>query len=157
MDFLLDTNIVVIYGRDNEIAKHIEQKHGIFNGENRLAVSIVTVGEVNALAKKLNLGPSRTSRMQSIIDGMTVSGIHYTELIEAYGDIDRFSSGKIKVEVTKGKFSSRNMGKNDIWIAATAKAFDLTLVTTDKDFMHLHNEIIDVLYIDIEEMKNIKK
>jgi|GEM_PF-5599429 hypothetical protein len=34
-------------------------------------------------------------------------------------------------------FSARNMGKNDIWIAATA-----ALITSDQDFDHLADEVI---------------
>ena len=35
--------------------------------------------------------------------------------------------------------SARNMGKNDIWIAATALCYDIELYTTDNDFDHLVN------------------
>jgi len=31
------------------------------------------------------------------------------------------------------------MGKNDLWIAATAHILRATLVTTDKDFDHVQN------------------
>ena len=37
----------------------------------------------------------------------------------------------------KGSFSARNMGKNDLFIAATSSVIDLPLVATDKDFRHL--------------------
>jgi tRNA(fMet)-specific endonuclease VapC len=33
--------------------------------------------------------------------------------------------------------SARNMGKNDLWIAATASVLDIPLMTTDNDFAHL--------------------
>jgi len=33
--------------------------------------------------------------------------------------------------------SARNMGKNDLWIAATAYVTEATLLTMDKDFEHL--------------------
>jgi predicted nucleic acid-binding protein len=48
------------------------------------------------------------------------------------------------------------MGKNDIWIAATASVFDLKLVTTDKDFDHLEEEYIDLLHISLEELTSHK-
>jgi len=35
------------------------------------------------------------------------------------------------------KFTAKNMGKNDIWIAATASVPDVDLLTSDKDFVHL--------------------
>jgi len=47
--------------------------------------------------------------------------------------------------------SSRNMGKNDLWIAATASAFDMVLITTDRDFEHLDNTFLKLKYIDINK------
>lgn len=43
------------------------------------------------------------------------------------------------------------MGKNDLWIAATASAFGITLVTTDKDFDHLNGVFLEVKYINIKD------
>ena len=91
--------------------------------------------------------------MNNIIQNISISDIRYDRVIEAYGDTDHFSQGKLSVQVNKNRFTARNMGKNDLWIAATAKAFGLTLVTTDKDFDHLHDEYINVMYIDMDTIK----
>ena len=40
------------------------------------------------------------------------------------------------------------MKQNDIWIAATAYASQATLLTTDKDFAHLHNIWVGYAYVD---------
>ncbi len=39
------------------------------------------------------------------------------------------------------------MGKNDLWIAATANATGATLLTTDSDFDHLSPNFIDLIRI----------
>jgi predicted nucleic acid-binding protein len=44
--------------------------------------------------------------------------------------------------------SARNMGKNDLWIAATASVLKAKLLTTDRDFDHLDSEFLEVIYID---------
>ncbi len=36
------------------------------------------------------------------------------------------------------------MGKNDIWIAATAFILDFKLITVDGDFKHLNNVLVKV-------------
>jgi hypothetical protein len=36
------------------------------------------------------------------------------------------------------------MGKNDLWIAATAHALNAILLTTDNDFDHLNNIFFEV-------------
>ncbi|HMQ48430.1 MAG TPA: PIN domain-containing protein [Saprospiraceae bacterium] len=68
-----------------------------------------------------------------------------------YEEIDAFSQGRH--QSIKSDFSAKNMGKNDLWIAATASAFNITLVTTDRDFDHLDGVFIDLKFI---EMKNYK-
>jgi len=40
------------------------------------------------------------------------------------------------------------MGKNDLWIAACAKAAGATLLTTDNDFTHLIPDHLDGEVID---------
>ena len=45
------------------------------------------------------------------------------------------------------------MGKNDLWIAATAALLGLKLVTTDADFNHLHQIFIEVHTVKPELFK----
>jgi tRNA(fMet)-specific endonuclease VapC len=54
--------------------------------------------------------------------------IEDSQIVDAYGDIDAWS-----------RANGRKMGKNDIWIAATALVTSTTILTTDKDFDHLHD------------------
>ncbi len=145
MDLLLDTNIIIIYGRDNNISNAIEQQYQIFSGNHRLFISTVTLGEINAFVKKANLGETRKQKLLRIIDGINKISIDYKEIIEKYGDIDAFSQGKMNTG--SPKFSAKNMGKNDVWIAATASVFNLKVVTTDKDFDHLQGVYLDLAYI----------
>ena len=57
------------------------------------------------------------------------------KITDIYAEIDAFSQGVLAEK--KLNTSARNMGKNDIWIAATAYYFDIELQTTDNDFDHL--------------------
>ncbi|MEN0003573.1 MAG: PIN domain-containing protein [Bacteroidota bacterium] len=152
MEVLLDTNLLLIYSRDSTIAKRIEEQYDIFNSNNNLYVSAITLGELNALAKKLNLGTARKENILKIINKMAKIRINLQELIDRYGDIDAYSQGKLVGK--KGSFTARNMGKNDIWIAATASLFELKLFTTDKDFHHLDGEFLNLEFIDLERFKD---
>jgi len=61
-----------------------------------------------------------------------------------YIEVDTYSQGKHpKLSLPFG-VSARNMGKNDIWIAATALALNAELITTDKDFNHLNAVLVEV-------------
>ena len=44
--------------------------------------------------------------------------------------------------------TARNMGKNDLWIAATTAATNTVLLTADKDFDHLDKVFFSVIKID---------
>lgn len=154
MDYLLDSNIILIYSRNDKIAANIEAKYQIFSGDNRLGISIVSKGEIEASMLKAGLGERRKERIKALMSRLTEFGIHFEEVIHTYAQIDTYSQGKLKSNPLGNSF--RNMGKNDLWIAATASVFDLTLVTTDRDFDHLKDEYIDLLYISLEEMKGKK-
>lgn len=45
MNYLLDSNIIVIYSRDNNISNLIEQKYQLFSGNHRLFLSVVSLVE----------------------------------------------------------------------------------------------------------------
>lgn len=152
MDYLLDTNLVIIYSRASKIAEKIEADYNLFDTGNSLAVSVVTLGEVDAFIKKIGIGEKRRKKIEGVVSRLAKVGIDTKAIIERYGDIDAYSQGKLKRK--KGRFSSRNMGKNDLWIAATASIYDLTLLTTDRDFDHLNGAYIRLEYIDVEKYKD---
>jgi len=151
MDYLLDSNIIIIYSRDNDLSNLVEQKYQLFNGKHRLFISVVSLGEVNAIIKKLQLGKKRKEHIHQILSKTNKIGIDFDEIIDKYGDIDAYSQGKLTNN--KSKFTSRNMGKNDLWIAATSSVYDLVLITTDKDFEHLDKEYLQLEYVDIGNLK----
>ena len=63
------------------------------------------------------------------------------KLLKTYAEIDAYSKNKLRAKLL-GK--SIKMGKNDLWIAATALVANATLLTTDNDFDHLANTYIDL-------------
>lgn len=75
----------------------------------------------------------------------------------SFSEIDAFSQGKHGVKKLPNGMSSRNMGKNDLWIAASASVLNAVLLTTDKDFDHLDEEFLEVIYIDPKAKYEIKK
>lgn len=150
----MDTNVLIIYSRSADIARRIERDHQLFDGSNDLAISVVTIGEINSLIAQYDYGERREKSIQNMLDKVLEIDINIRKILDLYGQIDAYSQGKLKDK--KGNFTSRNMGKNDLWIAATASAFDMVLVTTDQDFDHLDGEFIKLKYIDIEKYRKGK-
>ncbi len=64
------------------------------------------------------------------------------DLLTAYAEIDAFSKNKLPGSPLGT--SAVTMGKNDLWIAATAKVANAVLITIDSDFNHLNGRFIQV-------------
>lgn len=48
MDYLLDSNIILTYSRSDKITRRLEANYKIFDGQNRIALSVVSKGEIEA-------------------------------------------------------------------------------------------------------------
>lgn len=142
MDYLLDTNIILHYIRNSELSGQIDEKHNPLGRENSAIISIVSVGEIKSLAIQNKWGNRKLSHLEQLLDQFIIADINAETIVERYAEIDAFSQGKLPDKSVN--FSSRNMGKNDIWIAATASALDVVLLTTDNDFIHLNNEFLSL-------------
>lgn len=151
MLFLFDTNIILIYLRNIPMQENIEKEYNPFNLYNSPIISVVTVGELRAFTLKNNWGERRIKDLQTLLEKFLVIDLNTEDILNRYAEIDAFSQGRLNNK--KSNFSARNMGKNDIWIAATASVLEAALLTTDNDFDHLHNEFLSVAKIDLS--KNI--
>jgi tRNA(fMet)-specific endonuclease VapC len=119
---LLDTNIVIGY-----IRKDVSCPPERF-------ISIITVGELKAFSIKSKWGTEKQLRLNRYLQTLQVLDID-EKISDIYAEIDAFSQGLHPEK--KLSTTARNMGKNDIWIAATAYFFDIPLQTSDNDFDHL--------------------
>lgn len=153
MNYLLDTNILIVYGRESKIAENIERENNFFNGSHILAISVVTLGELNSLTRQFNWGTQKVSNLDKLLTGVLPIDINIQKIIDRYGEIDAFSQGKLEGKPLNR--SALNMGKNDLWIAATASVYDLELVTMDKDFQHLDGTFLKLRWIDIERFRSV--
>jgi tRNA(fMet)-specific endonuclease VapC len=120
---ILDTNIVI---------QHIRKQKSI---SSRGVIPIVVVGELQAFALKADWGVQKVMALNEILEKLPIADIN-TEIVSLYAKIDAFSQNKLK-SYPLPENTPRNMGKNDIWIAAIALYYDIELWTTDNDFSHL--------------------
>ena len=124
MLYLLDTNVLInLIRRKAELPPYS-------------AISIITVGELKALATKRRWGYQKRLTLEKILGEIPVFGIELT-LTDVYATVDAYSQGELISDPLPSGISARNMGKNDIWIAATALFYDAELYTADNDFDHL--------------------
>lgn len=143
MNYIFDTNILVKYLREDNFKQYLEEVYELSNESNRIILSIVSVGEIKSLSLKNKWGERKIKLLEAFIKKFIIIDIRYMDLVERYAEIDVFSQGKLSYN--KLGLSSRNMGKNDLWIAATASITASTLITNDKDFTHL-----DKVYLKLD-------
>jgi|AntRauTorckE5430_2_1112549.scaffolds.fasta_scaffold01193_2 predicted nucleic acid-binding protein len=151
MRYVLDTNIFISLVRNNDFSSHFNR---IYRKRNDVSfTSVVVEGELKAFAMQREWGNKRLQEVQFLLQETVIAPIKTEEIIKAYAEIDAYSQGKHPT--LNLPTSARNMGKNDVWIAATASALELTLITTDKDFDHLNGVFLNVVWIDIKDFSSL--
>ena len=142
MTFLFDTNILLHYVRKSALLSKIEQQFDPFGPGNEAWISAVSLGEIRSIAMQNQWGEKRTAQLDDFLLRFLVSDINFVPIIRQYAAIDAFSQARHPLHVSS--FTARNMGKNDLWIAATASVLGATLLTTDADFDHLNGVFLPV-------------
>lgn len=138
--YLLDTAILMHLIRNDELGKFANAKYQLVSQLYRPFISIVTRGEIKSFAIRRGWSSLKLSAMDGLLENLVTIDISHPEIIEAYGNIDCSSLR-----------SGKRMGKNDIWIAATAHASAATLITTDTDFDHLDPAFVSRIWINPED------
>jgi predicted nucleic acid-binding protein len=103
-----------------------------------VVIPVVVVGELRSFALKADWGTQKTAFLENLLKRYPIVEVTIY-LTDNYALIDAYSQGKLQFQPLPPTLSSRNMGKNDIWIAATALYLDMELHTKDNDFDHLVN------------------
>lgn len=126
---LLDTNILVHLIRGQALGQRIATDHNLQDRTEKLLISIITVGEIHALTRKLAWGPARRRLLNDLLANLVVVHPQQGEIVERYAEIDFYCEKELKPAMP--------MGQNDMWIAASAAALDAYLLTADRDFLRL--------------------
>ena len=132
-----DTNILVHYIRRDWLQQEMEPIYQLLATPTVPIISYVIEAEIKSLAVQFGWGGLRTNQLGFVLSLLRRIHINEPGILDAYVAIDAFS-------VRQGI----EMGKNDLWIAATAHVTNATLLTTDKDFDHLDGRYLTRIWID---------
>ena len=150
MAFILDTNILIHLLRGSPTATKLADD--LFENQHpTLLISIVTQGEIESIAMQRGYGGKKMSQLKKLLAEFLIIPVNDREIVDRYAEIDTYSQGKLLEKSLPSGISSRNMGKNDLWIAATASVTKTTLLTTDSDFDHL----IDSGFLNIKKVEQL--
>lgn len=99
-------------------------------------ISLITEAELGSLAQQWNWSVQRKRQLNDLLSELpklAIDGI----LLDEYVRIDCYSKGKLPSDPLPPGQTARKMGKNDLWIAATAITYGMNLYTSDNDYDHL--------------------
>jgi predicted nucleic acid-binding protein len=138
--YLLDTNVMLFLMRGGALGQHINARFGLCTTRQRPLVCVVSHGEVWVLARRNGWGEEKQAALHNLLNNLVTVDINHPRVIQVYVELDLVSQAH--------PGGARNMGKNDLWIAAAAKATGATLLTTDGDFNPLIPDHLDGIIID---------
>lgn len=143
MNYVYDSNVLVFKIRGHAAIQELEENI-IDQAENSLRIiSIVTKAEIESLALQFRWRNQKLEKLRELLNQFLIVPIDSQKIVDAYVELDIFSQGKHPSRALN--HSSRNTGKNDLWIAATTVVTGAKLVTSDNDFGHFHGEFFEVI------------
>jgi tRNA(fMet)-specific endonuclease VapC len=150
--YFLDTNILIYLVNQNDLVNQIvNETLDLFSTNKELMLSVVSLAEIRSFAIRTGLEITQLDSIESLISKLKIIDINLPEIIARYVEIDLYSRGKYD-NLPRG-IRPHKMGKNDLWIAATASVLGATLLTTDQDYMHLNGVYLAVETIPIHKVK----
>lgn len=136
---MFDTNILINLAKDYSL----KLLQTVNPDNDKIFISVATVAELRSIALQNSWGTKKLGLVDVLLDEMLIVEIN-ENLIDTYAEIDAYAQCRNPSFEQYAHKTARNMGKNDLWIGATAALLGLVLVTTDADFDHLHNVFFDV-------------
>lgn len=128
-----------------ELLTDFEKEHQPFSNQNVALISIVTEAEMKSIAIQRGWGQKKLKNLNALISQFLKIPVNTANQIKVYAEIDAYSKHKDPVRKYPKSYSSKTVGKNDLWIAATANITNSKLVTTDGDFDHLDEVFVDLI------------
>ena len=105
----------------------------------RPLICAVTLGEMRAFSRNLSWGAPKRARLDEIQRDLVLVGIGEDRVLDAYAELS---------STAQARGWAIFHGKNDLWVGAAARAAGARLITTDRDFLPVRDEMhwsVDVL------------
>ena len=133
---MYDTNILIHGVRRDAVWDKIKLVSDPLMYEPKGLVCIVSHGELRSFSEQSEWGREKQDPMNFLLGYFDVEERITRQVIDAYALLDAYSRQR-----------GFAMGKNDLWIAATAHVTGAVIVTTDKDFDHLDGKFLSRIYV----------
>lgn len=119
--YLLDTNIIIaLFASDASVMQSLAQADEVF-------IPSIALGELHYGARKSGRSQENLGRIEELVTNSTIVECD-ADTARQYGDVKN-----------RLRLKGRPLPENDIWIAALALQYGLTLVTRDAHFQEVEN------------------
>ena len=135
---LLDTTILVDLMRDTPTGRKIDRDFRLSARPERPLLCSIVEGEILGVARYRGWGEKMMADLQALFDQLVRVPSSHHAVIDAYATI--------YADAHRNGFPR---GENDLWIAATAKATNAAVLTSDNDFLWLNGRHIDVHHVPV--------
>jgi tRNA(fMet)-specific endonuclease VapC len=119
--YLLDTNIIIaLFASESSVLDHLAQADEVF-------IPSIALGELHFGARKSGRSEQNLERIEEFAANNTIVECN-ANTARQYGDV----KNKLRIK-------GRPLPENDVWIAALALQYGLTLVTRDAHFQEVES------------------
>jgi len=119
--YLLDTNIIIaLFASEASIINNLVQADEVF-------IPSIVIGELHYGARKSGRFQENLERLEELVANSAIIDCDSTTARQ-YGDV----KNRLRIK-------GRPLPENDVWIAALALQYSLTLVTRDAHFQEVEN------------------
>lgn len=147
--FLLDTSMLLGIITDTPWAQRTRSERNLDDPRTVVTTSVVCHGEIMAISERRKWSDKKREKLVKLLYEVPASGINRQPILNAYARINVWThGGSVVDQPAPPPKPAVSMTDNDLWIAATAHVTDATLLSTDRDFEHLHSVWIDFIYVD---------
>lgn len=148
---LLDTNMLLAWLQQAQWGMQVIEKTKDRPDFAGFATSIICTGEIEAISKSNDWGRQKCDDLRALLDPLPTVDVSTPGVVDAYASIQAWTRGK-PVESPRGAPPPKPaipMSNNDLWIAATAHALDIPLMSSDSDFLHLDKTWLELIRVPV--------
>jgi len=91
MNYVLDTNILLIYLREKLLAGYIDKQFQPLTFPNIPIISVVIVGELKSIALQNNWNEQKINHLNDFVKQFLIADINVETIVQRYAEIDAFS------------------------------------------------------------------
>jgi len=145
---IFDSNVLIFMVRSENFRAMIDGKYPPENFQR--IISFVSKAEPLSMALRKKWGDKKYKTLEELFASFSLIIREVSdEMIEAYAELEAYSLNQHPTLKKPEGESAYKIGKNDLWIAATAQVEKARLLTADRGFVQFNAHFFPVDFIEV--------